>query len=395
MATTRDLKLEQAAVDAFIKNQNRKPSTPDDWKAIHTSSYGTQLPPELASLDMYTQSSPTQTPTAPTPTSTPTPTTPVTGGASTNPTANLSYHGQDVSDSALKTASDSAFSYNTAGFLDKVKERLQQKFKPETETLGLGAFASTLGPLDPNGVIRGIDEKSTQFRRKGALALQALSTANDIYSEQAKRAADKLDYIEGLRSKYEAEQKDAEGQIQELALAIAKSGGDIPQDILALLPQKQLEGYKVLSQIFKAENARKAGSGGGGGGSNLAVGDSALDPYVYKNEETGKWEVARQNITDMVSMTKNERQDIFQRATAYATQLNEAEAEEAAKLEAQGTTETSPQFTFTPKTKGGKLLADVGSVLKTGAMEAIDRQRNSFKGKALESVLSWLNTPLD
>ena len=228
---TRNLELEKRAVDDFVKNRGKTPSTPDDWKLIHKASYGTDLPSDLASLPMYRQ-------------------------ASTNPSANttpaLNYQGADISDTALTGARNEALSYNTSGFLDKVKQRLQEKFKPETEVLGLGSFSATLGALDPNGVMQGISEKTGQFRRKGALALQALSTANDIYSEQAKLAYDKLNSLEEKRTAYETEQKTLESEMKDIALTIAQTGQAIPEEVLSLLPSNLRGAYEALPQIFKS-----------------------------------------------------------------------------------------------------------------------------------------------
>lgn len=279
---TRNLQLESKYVDQFFQSNGTAPSAPDDWKSIHAAAYGSDLPAELAALPMYQSSQLPPTPGAGTPASTnPVSNTSPTGGG-------LSYRGMNISDSALRTAGDAAGSFNTSGFLDQVKARLQQKFKPETEVLGLGSFAATLGALDPNGVMMGINEKTGQFRRKGALMLQALTTANDIYSEQAKIASDKFTRLEDLRSAYEKEQKDAEGELQDLALAIAKAGGDIPADLLGLLPPKQVEGYKQLAAVFKAENLRIASKRSGGGDSLTNITDVTLDPYLMQ-DAAGLW----------------------------------------------------------------------------------------------------------
>ena len=236
---TRNLELEKKNLGDLLKNNPGKDInnlTPDDWKLIHTASYGTDLPSDLASLPMYQQ-------------------------ASTNPSANttpaLNYQGADISDTALTGARNEALSYNTSGFLDKVKQRLQEKFKPETEVLGLGSFSATLGALDPNGVMQGISEKTGQFRRKGALALQALSTANDIYSEQAKLAYTKLNDLEAKRAEYETGQKDFEADAKDLALKYAEGGNDIPTTILDMLPQKLRAGYEALPQMYRDKLERE------------------------------------------------------------------------------------------------------------------------------------------
>lgn len=262
----RNLDIEKQKVNDFVANQNKEPSTPDDWKMIHTAAYGTNLPEELASLPMYQQ-------------------------ASTDPQANvdgLNFRGANISDTALGTAREEALSYDQTGFLDKVKERLQKKFKPETETLGLGSFSATLGALDPSGVMQGVNEKTGQFRRKGALALQALGTANDIYSEQAQRASDRLNMLEGYRTEYEKEQKTLESEMKDIALTIAQTGKPIPNEVLDLLPANMRAAYEALPQIFESglgnEWYDNYSSNGGWSGDELVVEEGQGDAY-----ECGYW----------------------------------------------------------------------------------------------------------
>jgi len=228
----RDLTKEQEAVNLFIQNQGKKPISSEDWKQIHTMAYGSDLPAELNSLPMY--STPTVENTVPI----------------TNAKA-LNYMGSDISDTALSQAKTEASSYNTSNFLDKVKTRLQEKFKPESETLGLGTFASGLGALDPTGVNLGMQEQSNKFIRNGNLALKALSTANDIYSEQATLAINNLNYLTGLRSDYDTKQKETENELKNLALSIAEQGQNVPQEILDLLPKDQQAVFAGLGKIYK------------------------------------------------------------------------------------------------------------------------------------------------
>ena len=261
---TRDLISEQKNVDAFIKAQGKLPSTDADWRVVHSATYGAELPADLANLPMYK--------------------------ASSNPDANTSapkpvmFQGSDVGDSAIASATSA---YNAAApvssLVDKVRSRLKEKFQPETATLGLGAYAATLGALDPNGVMAGIDEQTNKFRRNGALALQALSTANDIYSEQAKLTLDNLTSLETKRAAYEKEQKDTEGQMEDLALTVAKTGQPIPDAMLALLPPAKRDIYKGMSSVFAADNARTSAKSGGSGSGSGGSGTTP-EPVVSYND---------------------------------------------------------------------------------------------------------------
>lgn len=174
------------------------------------------------------------------------------GGNGTN--AELQYKGADISDTALQNAQQEYFKYNPVQFLDKVKSRLQEKFKPETEVLGLSSFASQLGPLDPNGVIKGIADKQRQFARKGDLALQAMSTGNEIYSGQAKRAYENMTMLQDLRSEYEQNQNDAQKELHNLALEMVKTGQEVPNEILSLLPTEYKDIYNQLAESYKINN---------------------------------------------------------------------------------------------------------------------------------------------
>jgi hypothetical protein len=197
---------------------------------------------------------------------------PQQAGANANATAQsggqpLNYMGNDVSDSALAGARKAYEPWTQPNnFLDKVKERLQTKFKPETETLGLGSFSATLGALDPSGVMAGISEKSNQFRKKGALALKALSTANDLYSEQANIALDKLNRLEGYREAYEDDQKAMESEFKDLAMNLVQQGLEVPPDIMQMLSPKYQQVIGSLSGVYKqAENDERIANASGSG----------------------------------------------------------------------------------------------------------------------------------
>lgn len=269
----RDLELEQQAIGRFGKETGGMPSTQEDWSQVHGFAYGDNLPEELQQLPVN------QTPVAP-PVNTPVVQTPqVNTPTAPTPTQNqpLNFRGADISDTSLNNARDAYDQFDMGGFTDKVKERLQKKFKPETEVLGLSAFANTLGPLDPRGVMKGINDKSNQFRRKGALALQAITTGQEAYGAEATRAYDNMSRLEGMREAYEEEQTAAQDDIKSLALMMAEQGADIPQEILALLPQDQVGIYQTMAQEIKAMRAAEQQSlsnsySGGGYGGDTGVG---------------------------------------------------------------------------------------------------------------------------
>lgn len=379
MATARDLKLEQVAVDSFFKNQGRAPSSPSDWKTIHTASYGTSLPPELASLPMYQSASPvTTTPTAPAPLDN-----------------SLSYRGQNISDSALKSAGDSALSYNTSGFLDKVKERLQKKFKPESEVLGLGSFSATLGALDPSGVMQGINEKSGQFRRKGALALQALSTANDIYSEQAKLAADKLNLLDSYRTDYEKVQKGVEEDMKDLALSIAKTGKAIPNEILDLLPANMRAVYQGLPKVLYVPKA----SGGGGGGSGLLNIDGADNttpaaiPMTYEEFLANESDNRGMSIDPSLKVNKDDYEAYKVRFAADEAAKAPAQSEESSNLDTMAQQYKNKEVTISELTaaygKAGKdkILARASQLTKESDGGRAITMMTPAEAKQIESLL--------
>lgn len=243
----RDLEKEKAAVGEFGKITGRMPSSSEDWAKVHQYAYGSNVPDELKSLPINNASPDAQNGTV---------------VASSGESGSLPFRGADISDTALQGARNEYFSYNQSGFLDKVKQRLQQKFKPESETLGLSSYAQSLGPLDPNGVMKGIADKSGQFQRKGALALKALSTANDIYSEQANRAYEKLSMLNDMRDIYEQNQKETEMEVKSMALEMIKSGKDVPEDLLNLLPQDMRDVYAKAGKMFKNELAGDDATGG-------------------------------------------------------------------------------------------------------------------------------------
>ncbi len=287
MAQPRNKEIESKHVDTFFQEQGRAPSSEEEWKTIHTASYGTDLPEELASLDMYK--------TAP-----PTPTLPAEIPGEAPPASDaLMYRGQDISDTALQGAAEKYGSYDQPAFLDKVKERMQEKFKPETETLGLGTFSSTLGPLDPSGVMKGINEKSGQFRRKGALMLQALSTANDVYSSEAQRALDKMNMLEGYRDSYEQQQKGVEQDFINLAVGMAEKGIDVPPDLMNLLPPKYQQALMDMPGLIRASDKGTGGPGESRPGSiyidttNIPETDLSNCVYYARSEvpelPTGLW----------------------------------------------------------------------------------------------------------
>lgn len=295
----RNLAQEKVYVDKFFQSQGKAPSTPEDWKSIHTATYGAQLPAELAQLPMYQQVS--SNPVSNVSMTTTSSDTPIGGG--------LNYMGADISDTALTQARDNALSYNQTGFLDKVKARLQQKFKPEVETLGMGSFSSTLGPLDPSGVMTGVNEKSNQFRRKGTLALQALSTANDIYSEEAKRAMEKLTRLENYRSQYETEQKQLESEMKSLALTIAQSGKEIPNEILSMLPQNLQAAYQALPQIFANTGVGQEWYGGGSASNGWSGDELILEKGSGDAYECGYWARGLTNIDVPMGNSFKEKSD--------------------------------------------------------------------------------------
>lgn len=245
MTTKRDLQLEQSKLGEFMSmSGGKEPKTSEDWNRFAKYVYGSNMPDELQAK--FTQ---TATPApAPAPTSAPADAFSVTS----NPTM---YQGMDISPEALSTAREQALSYTTPStFLDKVKTRLQEKFKPEGAELGMGSFSESLGPLDPAGIQAGIAEKSGQFKRKGLLALKALSTANDIYSEQADKALQKFNMLQTAASNYEAEQKEALNEIKNLAIQIAAKGQPIPNELLDLLPQDQRQIYDKLPSLLADQN---------------------------------------------------------------------------------------------------------------------------------------------
>jgi murein DD-endopeptidase MepM/ murein hydrolase activator NlpD len=232
----RDLEKEKSYLKQFGEETGKMPSTEGDWKAFHTMVYGKDLPQELGSLPMYSSGAAPET------------TTPEiqSDGAT--------YMGQDVSNVALDEARKGYEPYENTGkdFMSRVQERIKTKFKPESSTLGIGSFSATLGALDPTGTMNAITEKSNEFRKKGSLALQALTTAGGLFDEQAKRSYDKLERLEGLRKDYETEQNAFETEAKNLALTLAQSGTEIPADLLNLLPQKWKEVYKGLPSLIRA-----------------------------------------------------------------------------------------------------------------------------------------------
>ena len=69
----RNIALETENLNKYASaHGGQTPTLAEDWKSVFTATYGTDLPPELANLEMFKASNPAQVPT-PTPTVTPSP----------------------------------------------------------------------------------------------------------------------------------------------------------------------------------------------------------------------------------------------------------------------------------------------------------------------------------
>lgn len=232
----RDIEKEKKYLGEFGKKYGYMPSTAEQWKDFHLMVYGSDLPQEIANLDAKVISS-SALPSSSIPTQ-------------TDPLSN--YQGSNISDTAIQEATKQYEQYSQPkNFLNEVKKRLTQKFKPESANLGIDVYSASLGVLNPNQVMSGLAIKTNQIQDKAAIALQALSTAGELYSEQATNAYNKLNNLQTLRKEYEGSQKETESELRALALEIAKQGGDIPQELLDVLPQDEVEGYKALSKIYR------------------------------------------------------------------------------------------------------------------------------------------------
>jgi len=232
--TQRDLNAEKAAVDKFNSAQGRLPSTPDDWKNIATSVYGTNLPADLQQKLGGTQQ-PAQQP-------------------QQQPSA-LNYMGSNVSDQALGQAQQQAGNFNAPNFLDKVKFALQEKFQPGKEQMGMGAFSSSLQkmgvPFTPQMYSQGQQEQQNEWTQKGQLALQALTTANNIYSTAATNAQNHFNDLMTLRQNYDAKQQAFQSTVAQTIQGIAQMGEGIPQDLINALPPEQRQFYQGLGKFYK------------------------------------------------------------------------------------------------------------------------------------------------
>lgn len=307
---SRNTAAEKTAVDTFTKAQGHLPSTQSDWQKVYTSVYGNKLPNDPAIQKVFNMSVGTgANPAVPTTSATPTAPTanPSVSGAtnlnvgsasstinSSAPPAsgNLNYRGFDIGDKALQGAYGAYQATSSPNdFLNVVRQKLKEKFQPESETLGVGDWAKSVGWSGPQGWNTGIQEKNLAIRQKGALALDALGKANDLYSEAAKNAKQKFDDLWGMRDDYDKAQKDMENELEDLALAIAKTGGSIPADLLNMLPAERRGWYSAMANAVKSAEARSKSGGSA---------KETYNPLSYQ-----EWLAKKSSETGSISLADN------------------------------------------------------------------------------------------